>query len=188
MHDLDTIDLIKDFAYPLPVRVVCDLLGMPEELHDRCVVLSNDIALWFGNPRRSPESARLAQQAIRELESYFAAIIRDRRGVHQDDLLGILMNAAQDADVLTEKDLNAQCVMLLFAGHETTRNLIGNGIYTLLKHPDIYSELRNDATLWQAAVEELLRYESPVQGTGRTVKADFEIGGTHLPVGHRSCS
>jgi cytochrome P450 len=183
MRDLDTVDLIKDFAYPLPVRVICDLLGVPRELQDRCVVLSNDIALWFGDPRRPPQTARLAQQAIRELEGYFAAIVRDRRGAHKDDLLGILMDAAEDSDVLTEEDLNAQCVMLLFAGHETTRNLIGNGIYTLLKHPDACSELRSDETLWQSAIEELLRYESPVQGTGRTLKTDMEIDGTRLPAG-----
>jgi cytochrome P450 len=182
-HNAGTIDLINDFAYPLPVRVICELLGVPEELHDRCVVLSNDIALWFGNPQRSPESARLAQRAIRELEGYFAAIIRDRRGAHKDDLLGILMDAAGHADVLTEEDLNAQCVMLLFAGHETTRNLIGNGIYTLLKHPDTYNELRNDESLWPTALEELLRYESPVQGTGRTLKTDLEMDGTRLPAG-----
>jgi hypothetical protein len=73
--------------------------------------------------------------------------------------------------------------MLLFAGHETTRNLIGNGISTLLKHPDTMSELRNDDSLWPAALEELLRYESPVQAFGRTVKADLEIEGMHLPAG-----
>jgi cytochrome P450 len=183
MRDLDTIDLIKDFAYPLPVRVICDLLGVPGELQDRCVVLSNDIALWFGDPRRSPQSARVAQQAIRELEGYFAAIVRDRRGVHEDDLLGILMDAAEASNVLTEEDLNAQCVMLLFAGHETTRNLIGNGLYTLLKHPDACSELRHDETLWQSAIEELLRYESPVQATGRALRTDLEIDGTRLPAG-----
>jgi cytochrome P450 len=182
MQGHDAIDLIKDFAYPLPVRVICDLLGVEEALHDRCVVLSNDIALWFGNPRRPPESARLAQQAIRELEGYFAAIIRDRRGVRRDDLLGILMDAAAGS-VLTEEELIAQCVMLLFAGHETTRHLIGNGIYTLLKHPDAFGDLRNDENPWPAAVEEVLRFESPVQGTGRTLTTDLEIGGTRLPAG-----
>jgi cytochrome P450 len=179
----DTIDLIKDFAYPLPVRVICELLGLPEELHDRCVVLSNDIALWMGDVRRPPERARLAQQAIRELEGYFAETIRKRRGERRDDLLSILLDAADDADVMTEEELYAQCVMLLFGGHETTRNLIGNGIYTLLKHPDFYAELRNDERLLPSAVEELLRYESPVQAFGRVVKADLEIDGTRLPAG-----
>jgi len=183
MQSVDTIDLIKDFAYPLPVRVICELLGVPEELHGRCVVLSNDIAVWFGDVRRPPESARVAQKAIRELEGYFAATIRERRGAHKEDLLSLLMDAADGAGGLAEEDLLAQCVMLLFGGHETTRHLIGNGIYTLLRHPQATEELRGNDELWQPAVEELLRYESPVQGFGRTVKAEIEIEGTKLPPG-----
>jgi cytochrome P450 len=183
MRNAGTADLIKDFAYPLPVRVICELLGVPEELHDRCVVLSNDIAVWFGDVRRPPHSARVAQRAIRELEGYFAGIIRERRGTRKDDLLSLLMDASEGAAGLSEEDLLAQCVMLLFGGHETTRNLIGNGIYTLLRHPDTLRELRNDDGLWQAAVEELLRYESPVQVFGRSVRSDLEIEGTHLPAG-----
>jgi cytochrome P450 len=183
MRDAGTADLIKDFAYPLPVRVICELLGVPEELHDRCVVLSNDIAVWFGDVRRPADSARVAQRAIRELEGYFAGIIRERRGRRQDDLLSVLMDAGDGADGLSEEDLHAQCVMLLFGGHETTRNLIGNGIYTLLKHPDSMRELRSDEGLWPGAVEELLRYESPVQLFGRSLRADLEIDGTHLQAG-----
>jgi cytochrome P450 len=179
----ETIDLIKDFAYPLPVRVICELLGLPEELHDRCVVLSNDIALWMGDLRRPPERARLAQQAIRELESYFAQTIRERRGARKDDLLSLLLDATDEDDAMSEEELYAQCVMLLFGGHETTRNLIGNGIYTLLKHPEAYGQLLDDESLLPAAIEELLRYESPVQAFGRVVKTDFELDGTQLPAG-----
>jgi cytochrome P450 len=183
MRGAETIDLIKDFAYPLPVRVICDLLGVPENLHERCVVLSNDIAVWFGDPRRSPERARVAQRAVQELEGYFAAIIRDRRRASRDDLLGLLLDAAAGSGSLTDEDLVAQCVMLLFAGHETTRNLIGNGMYTLLRHPNAYRELRDDEALWNTAIDELLRYESPVQGFGRSLKTDFVVEGTHLPAG-----
>jgi cytochrome P450 len=183
MQNEGTIDLMKDFAYPLPVRVICELLGLPEELHNRCVVLSNDIAVWFGDVRRPAESARVAQQAVHELEGYFAATIRERRSTRKDDLLSLLMDATEGAGGLSEEDLHAQCVMLLFAGHETTRNLIGNGIFTLLKHPDTMRDLRTDDGLWPAALEELLRYECPVQAFGRTVKSDIEIEGMHLPAG-----
>jgi cytochrome P450 len=179
----ETIDLIKDFAYPLPVRVICELLGLPEELHDRCVVLSNDIALWMGDLRRPPERARLAQQAIRELEGYFAQTIRERRGARKDDLLSLLLDATDEDNAMSEEELYAQCVMLLFGGHETTRNLIGNGIYTLLKHPEAYGQLLDDESLLPAAIEELLRYESPVQAFGRVVKTDLELHGTQLPAG-----
>ncbi len=183
MQSRESIDLIRDFAYPLPVRVICELLGLPEELHDRCVVLSNDIALWMGDLRRPPERARLAQQAIRELEGYFSETIRERRGARKSDLLSLLLDAADEAGVMTEEELYAQCVMLLFGGHETTRNLIGNGMYTLLKHPDVYAELRSNETLLPSAVEELLRYESPVQAFGRVVKADLDIDGRRLAAG-----
>jgi len=94
---LGTVDLIKDFAYPLPVRVICELLGVPAELHDRCVVLSNDIAVWMGDFRRPPESARVAQRAVLELESYFVGTVRERRGARNDDLLDVLMDAAEAA-------------------------------------------------------------------------------------------
>jgi len=183
MQRRESIDLIRDFAYPLPVRVICELLGLPEELHDRCVVLSNDIALWMGDLRRPAERARLAQCAIRELEGYFSETIRERRGTRKNDLLSVLLDAADEAGVMTEEELYAQCVMLLFGGHETTRNLIGNGMYTLLKHPDAYSELRSDESLLPSAVEELLRYESPVQAFGRVVKADLTIDGRQLAAG-----
>jgi cytochrome P450 len=183
MRRLDAVDLIRDFAYPLPVRVICELLGLPEKIHSRCVVLSNDIAVWLGDVRRPPESARVAQQAIRELEGYFAVTIRERRGTHKDDLLNLLMDAAGVVGGLSDEDLYAQCVMLLFAGHETTRNLIGNGISTLLRNTDALNELHDDEGLWNPAVEELLRYESPVQGFPRAVTAELEIDGTRLAAG-----
>ena len=183
MGDAKTADLIKDFAYPLPVRVICELLGVPSELHERCVVLSNEVAVWFGDIYRPPDRARVAQRAIKELEGYFSATLRERRGSHEDDLLHLLMEAAEGAGGMSEEDLLAQCVMLLFAGHETTRNLIGNGINALLRNPTTLDELRGDDTLWPAAVEELLRYDSPVQAFGRTTKSDMDIGGTHLPAG-----
>jgi len=183
LQDRDSIDLIKDFAYPLPVRVISDLLGVPEELHDRCIVLSNDIALWMGDLRRSPERARLAQAAIRELEGYFAQTMQEGRGARTGDLLSLLMDAADESGVMSEEELYAQCVMLLFAGHETTRNLIGNGMYTLLTHPDAHAELRDNQKLLPSAIEELLRYESPVQAFGRVVKADLEIEGERLLAG-----
>ena len=161
-----TFDLIKDFAYPLPVRVICELLGLSAELHDRCVTLSDDIALWMGDPRRPADLARAAQRAVCELAGYFADTIHLRSGVRKNDLLDLLLDGAGGGEGMSEEELHAQCVMLLFAGHETTRNLIGNGIYTLLKHPAACAELRNDEAALPAAIEELLRYESPILAFG----------------------
>jgi cytochrome P450 len=179
----DTADLIKNFAYPLPVRVICQLLGLPGELHARCVDLSTALAVWIGDPRHPPESARAAQRAAAELESYFAAAIRARRGSQEGDLLDLLIDAAAGVDGMSEQDLHAQCVMLLFGGHETTRNLIGNGILALLKNPEALHELRENEGLWPAAIEEMLRYESPVQAVSRSLKCDAEIEGVQVPAG-----
>lgn len=181
--DGGTFDLVKDFAYPLPVWVIGELLGLPAELFERCVTLSDDIALWLGDPRRSANLARAAQRAVLELAGYFAETIDRRRGVSKGDLLDLLIDAAGGSEGMSEQELHAQCVMLLFAGHETTRNLIGNGMYTLLKHPAAYEELRSDPSLVPAAIEELLRYESPVQAFGRCTKESIEIDGVTVPAG-----
>jgi cytochrome P450 len=178
----ETVDLIRDFAYPLPVRVICHLLGLPEELHDRCVTRSNQIAVWFGNPQRTPALARIAQDAIGELVSFFQEATTRRRRESRDDLLDLLIRSADSAKMSSD-ELYAQCVMLLFAGHETTRNLIGNGIYTLLKNPDACEELRTNASLAPAAVEELLRIECPIQGFSRGTKTDIEVDGKTVAAG-----
>jgi len=180
----DKVDLIKDFAYPLPVYVISALLGVPESLRARMVVLSTEVATWFGNPRKTPASSAVAQTAIRELVAHFADITRSHRAQAGDDLLSLLLEiSATDEVGMSDAELYAQCVMLLFAGHETTRNLIGNGLYTLLTHPAELEQLRKDASLVRGVVEETLRYESPVQATSRAVTQAIEIDGITLPAG-----
>jgi len=175
-------DLIRDYAYPLPVRIISDLLGLPEHLYDRCIELSTEIATWLGNLRRSAEDARRAQDAAKELVEYFEAVVRDRQAGH-DDLIHLLLEIVESEPGATMDDLYAQCVLLLVAGHETTRNLIGNGVYTLLTHSQALNDLRDDMKLIPSAVEEILRFESPVQAFGRLALTEIEIEGTVLPVG-----
>jgi cytochrome P450 len=137
------VDLIRDFAYPLPVYVISTLLGVPDSLRARMVALSNDIAMWFGNPRKTPSNSSVAQSAIRECVSHFADITHFRRRQPDDDLLSLLLDISAKEEVgLSDEDLYAQCVLLLFAGHETTRNLIGNAIHTLLTNPREIEQLR----------------------------------------------
>ena len=155
------------------------MLNVPESLHQQFVHWSNAIANLFGNPYRTLNDLVAAQQAIHGLTSYFREAVAVRRNQKGNDLITLLMQIEEDGDVLTEQELYAQCVMLLFGGHETTRNLIGNGLYTLLRHPEQGSELRDHPELTRSAVEELLRYESPVQYTGRMVLEDFEFSGVH---------
>ena len=175
-------DLVRDLAYPLPVRVISRLLGVPDSLHPECVALSNDFATWFGDPLRTVAAARAAQAAVRRLVALFETIVRERTGKNEGDLLDLMLEIAQQAE-LTPEELYAQCVLLLIAGHETTRNLIGNGIYTLLRHPEALAEVRASESAVRAAVEEVLRYESPVQAYGRGTTEDIDYGGVRIPAG-----
>jgi cytochrome P450 len=178
------MDVLRDVAYPLPVHVISDLLGLPQSLYGRCVTLSNDIAAWLGNIARPAERARPAQAAILELTSYFEAAIAQRGSTRGDDLLSLLLNIKDDAgSAMTLEDLYAQCVMLLFAGHETTRNLIGNGLYTFLTQPEAMSDIQAEPQLMRSAVEEILRYESPVQAFARVALSDIEVDGVRLQAG-----
>lgn len=171
------IDIIAELAHPLPAYVIAELLCVPESLHEKFVRWSNAVATLFGNPYRTVDDLVAAQRAIHGLTSYFRDAVVVRRTQRGNDLISLLMEIEEDGDVLTEEELYAQCVMLLFGGHETTRNLIGNGLYTLLRHPEQAAELRGNPELIRSAVEELLRYESPVQYTGRMVLEDFEFCG-----------
>jgi pimeloyl-[acyl-carrier protein] synthase len=176
-------DLIADFAYPLPVRIISELLGLPPRLYDRCIALSTDIANWLGNLRRTADDARRASAAVAELTGYFADVIREREGAQQEDLLHLLLSIAATEPGITVEDVHSQCVLLLVAGHETTRNLIGNGMYTLLTHPEALDEVRAQPEIMPAVVEEILRFESPVQAFGRFAATDMEIDGVALPAG-----
>ena len=177
------IDLIRDFANSIPMRIISELLGVPQELHDQFVDCSRAIALFRGNPNRTVEQARAAQDALLALTGFFQKTVAERRRNKGNDLVSLLIDIEEEGEVLTEEELYAQCIALLFAGHETTRNLIGNGMYTLLQHPKDAAELRDDPEIIRGAVEEILRYESPVQFTARVLKEDMEVCGQHIPKG-----
>jgi cytochrome P450 len=174
-------ELMQNFANPMPVRIISEMLGIPQELHDTFVNWSRAIALFRGNPNRTVEQARAAQDALKALTNYFRQTVAERKRNKGNDLISLLIDIEEEGEVLTEEELYAQCIALLFAGHETTRNLIGNGIYTLLKHPDETAELREKPEMIRTAVEEILRFESPVQFTARVLKEDIEVCGQRIP-------
>lgn len=176
-------DLMSEFANPMPVRIISELLGVPEALHGTFVNASRAIAVFRGNPNRTVEEARAAQDALIELTEFFRKTVAERRQNKGSDLISLLIDIEEGGDVLTEEELYAQCVSLLFAGHETTRNLIGNGIYTLLRNPDQLEELKQKPDMIRSAVEELLRFESPVQFTARVLKEDIDVCGQRIPKG-----
>jgi cytochrome P450 len=175
------VELMQEFANPMPVRIILEMLGIPQDLHRRFVDWSRAIALFRGSPDRNVEQARAAQDALIELTDFFRKTVAERRRNKGNDLISLLIDIEEDGEVLTEEELYAQCIALLFAGHETTRNLIGNGMYTLLQHPEETAELREKPELIRSAVEELLRYESPVQFTARVLKEDIEVCGQRIP-------
>ena len=182
-----SLEVIEDLAYPLPVNVICDLLGVPPEDHVKFRDWSREAARSLDPVEALPPEAVEARQRVGDqFAEYFRALIQKRRGSPGDDLLSALMAAEEEGDTLSEDELLATAILLLIAGHETTVNLIGNGMLALLRHPDQLQRLADDPSLAKSAVEELLRYDPPVQLTGRTALEDMEIGGGTIRKGQQT--
>jgi cytochrome P450 len=179
------MELMADLAFPLPATVIAEMLGVPPEDRDRFKQWSDDTTAAVGNlpSNLSPEVLQKSVEGMRALQAYFRDIIAQRRTEPRDDLISGLIKAQEEGDRLSDQELLANCVLLLNAGHETTTNLIGNGTFALLRHPDQMKRLRDDPSLIPTAVEELLRYDSPVQFTNRILTADMELGGKVLQKG-----
>ena len=173
------MDLIEQFAYPLPVIVICEMLGVPVADHERFKGWGLDIARGLDAIMLPPDSpvAERSVVARRALAAYFRELIAERRAAPRDDMLTRLVEAEEAGDKLSENELLATCILLLIAGHETTVNLIGNGSLALLRHPDQRRRLQEDPGLIVTAVEELLRFDGPVQRTSRIPSEDVTIGG-----------
>jgi cytochrome P450 len=179
------MDLIADLAYPLPVTVIAEMLGVPPEDRDQFKHWSDELVVTIsGNPSAlRPRDFRRVGRYYAELSAYFAEVVARRRAQPRNDLLTALAQAEEAGDRLNESELYANAALLLVAGHETTTNLIGNGMLALLRHPDQWERLKADPALVPGAVEELLRYDSPVQFTARLLTQDMEIGGKRLQAG-----
>ncbi len=178
------IDLISDFAFPLPVIVIAEMLGVPAQDRARFRAWSDDIALSV-NPLLNSEQIERVQQATEELFDYFEGIIEQRRQTPRNDMISALLAAEEEGDRLTHEELLSTLMLLLVAGNETTRNLIGNGMLALLKYPAQLQRLREHPELLDSAINELLRYDSPVQMDARNAIDDVEIGGKRIAAGQR---
>jgi len=182
-EELHEMDLISDFAAPLPVYVISDILGAPAEEREQLVLRCREIALGTDGEADSSARARAAA-AHDEISKYFRSLMAERSKRPQADLMTRLIHAVDEAGHrLTESETLAVCEMLFFTGHQTTIDLIGNGVLTLLRHPGQLQILRENPTLLSSAIEELLRYESPVQRTGRVTNSAVEMGGKTIPKG-----
>ena len=174
------MDIIRDFAHVLPVTVICDMLGIPE--HDRGRFLGTAAAstrMLDPVPMNRREIDE-ANAMFDEQTAYFTALFDLRRRYPGDDLITALLHARDDSGGLTEEELLANVWLLFVAGHETTRNLIGNGLLALHRNPEELARLKADPGLLATAVAELLRYDSPVQFVSRTAYEDVEIGGVTI--------
>ncbi|HEY4021389.1 MAG TPA: cytochrome P450 [Pseudonocardiaceae bacterium] len=179
------VDIVPRLAYPLPVRIITEMLGVPLEDHDRFEHWSRMLVRGLDPMMSFADDSILAEidKASQDLAAYFVDLIAKRRRDLGEDLLSKLVLAEEEGDQLTEAELVATCILLLVAGHETTANLIANGVLALLSHPDQLSALRADPSLIDGTVDEILRYDPPVQLTTRVVTQETTIGSVTVPEG-----
>jgi cytochrome P450 len=180
--DSGGMESITDFAYPLPITVIAEMLGVPSSDRDFFRDASSKIAVALG-PITDPAVGLNALEGRNQLIGYFNDLIPKRKGDPRDDLISAMLAAEEAGDFLSHGELLAMLLLLLVAGHETTVNLIGNGLLALLRNPEQADRLRTDESIERSAIEELLRYDSPVQFTGRLVMQDFEVAGHQIKKG-----
>lgn len=183
--DRERFDFVAEFASPLPALVIMDMLGVPREDLARLKELSDEMALFIGSARDARGKYDRADQATREMMEFFRALVVARRAEPRQDLLSALVHLDDEGERLDENELVAMCVLLLFAGHETTAHHIANGLQALLRFPAELERLREDPSLAPAAVEELLRYDGPIGAQVRIVQTGRELHGREMKSGER---
>jgi len=179
------VNFIDSFAAEIPIEVIGNLLNVPRG--DRAPLRGWSVAILSGlEPTLTPEMLERGNRAVSEFLEYLKNLVTERRrkpGDYDTDVLTRLIQGEQDGERLTEKELYHQCIFLLNAGHETTTNLIGNGLWLLLTRPEEFARLRADPALVPTAIEEMLRYEGPIQLNNRRLKSAMEVGGKTLAEG-----
>ena len=181
----ETVDYITDFAYPLPASVIMDLLGVPRADLERVKVWSDDIALFIGTAQVAGNKYLRAESGAKAMSDYFRSLVEARTAEPHDDMISHLVLARDDRDALTTDEIIGTCILLLFAGHETTTNLIGNGFLYSMRHREQWERLVADPSLAGSAVEEYLRYDGPSGALARVAAADLELGGKTIREGQR---
>ncbi len=170
------IDLVEEFAHPVPVIAIAEMLGVPSSDRDRFKAWSSQLVQLL-DPLQGRGGAKPMTQAAHEIFGYFEQLLDQRRTEPRDDLLTAMIQAEDGGQTLDSADLLALSSLLLVAGHETTSNLIGNAVVALLRYPDERKRLQDDPSLITSAIDEVLRFESPIQLTDRMAKSDCELGG-----------
>jgi len=180
LKDLETVDLIEAFAFPLPIIVICDLLGIPTGDRDKFRTWSDA----FVDSANNPEQAKKNLPLMEEFSNYIDDYISYKQQHLKDDLISRFIEANEQGEQLTKEEIRSLVFLLIVGGHETTINLIGNGVYTLLQHPEQLDQLTKDHTLIDSAIEEILRYEGPVEfTTTRWAAEDLTFYDQHISKG-----
>jgi len=177
------MDFMADFAHPLPVRVIAEMFGILLDDQEDFQIWSDAVADFMGSAQPSIETARRAQNSLLALTDYFRRILPERRKNMSDDLISLLIRLEEEGDALTEEELLAQCSLFFIAGHETTRNLLGNGMLALLQNSEQFAQLKQNPSLASLAVREFARYDSPVQQIRRAAAEDFTWHGREIKQG-----
>ena len=179
------MDVIADFANPFPAIVTAKLLGVPVEDHEQLRAWIIDLAEMLGNFQHHPDRVTEIVRSLEELKGYVASRMEEQRRSPTNGLLHSLMTAEVDGHRLSDEEVIANTIITLIGGHETTTNLIASGLLTLLRDPESFEQLRAHPEIMGSAVEELLRFESPVQHTARIAPADMQLGGNIIQKGSR---
>jgi len=181
----ETVDYIADFAYPLPASVIMDLLGVPRADLERVKVWSDDIALFIGTAQVAGNKYLRAETGAKAMADYFRGLVEARTKAPTGDMISQLVLARDDRDALSTDEISGTAILLLFAGHETTTNLIGNGFFYSMKNREQWERLVADPSLADSAVEEYLRYDGPSGALARVAAAATELGGKTIGEGQR---
>lgn len=181
-HGKSDIDLIADFAGPLPTLVIADMLGVSLEDRDDFKRWSDDLIFGF-DPMRNEETSKRIEASGEAMRAYFEKEIAARRRNPTDDLMSDLIRAQEEDDSLDDKEIMSMCTLLLIAGNVTTTDLLGNGLYALMTHPNQMTKLKADPTLIENAVEEMLRFDSPVTDSARLPFEDNDVAGCPIQKG-----
>ena len=181
----ETVDWIADFSTALPALVIMDLLGVPRDDLKRVKVWSDEIALFIGTSKTSPEKYDRAEAGARAMADHFRDIVAERTLEPRDDLISQMVAARDEKEAMTADEVIATCILLLFAGHETTANLIGNGLYYAMRFRDQWDRLTQDLGLIEPAIEEWLRYDGPTGAIARVVQSDIGFGRKRMRAGQR---
>jgi cytochrome P450 len=179
--DRGEMDFIRDFAFPLPALVIALLLGAPASDIEPIKQWSDRLAAYLGGRVDERDNFAEASAGVAALGDYFRVLLRDKLRHPADDLMSLMLRAEHEGDRLSLEEVVSNCVLLLFAGHETTTNLLGNGLLHLLRHPGELEALAAEPALTEGAVEELLRYDGPVPATTKVAPRELDWHGASGP-------